>query len=155
MARIFDEKGTMHMNSRYDVAILGCGEAGIFAGYELMLRNPGLKVVALDQGADIYSRSCPIVAGKVKECIHCKVCDTMCGFGGDVYKRQGNIRCESNGRLTSFVISLPLYKDCLLYTSGWGFDPILADEENTFRAVELLGTIAMMLTGAFPMVRCG
>lgn len=35
---------------------------------------------------------------------------------------------------------------------GWGFDPILADEENTFRAVELLGTIAMMLTGAFPMV---
>ena len=35
---------------------------------------------------------------------------------------------------------------------GWGFEPILADEENTCRAVELLGTIAMMLTGAFPMV---
>lgn len=69
------------MNTRYDVAILGCGEAGIFAGYELMHRNPGLKVVALDQGADIYTRSCPIVAGKVKECIHCKVCGTMCGFG--------------------------------------------------------------------------
>ena len=33
-----------------------------------------------------------------------------------------------------------------------GLDSILADEENTFRAVELLGTIAMMLTGAFPMV---
>ena len=70
------------MNTRYDVAIIGCGEAGIFAGYELMHRNPGLKVVTLDQGADIYTRSCPIVAGKVKECIHCKVCDTMCGFGG-------------------------------------------------------------------------
>ena len=36
------------MNSRYDVAILGCGEAGIFAAYELMRKNPGLKVVALD-----------------------------------------------------------------------------------------------------------
>ena len=70
------------MNTRYDVAIIGCGEAGIFAGYELMRLRPGLKVVTLDQGADIYSRSCPIVAGKVKECIHCKVCDTMCGFGG-------------------------------------------------------------------------
>ena len=70
------------MNTRYDVAILGCGEAGIFAGYELMHRRPDLKVVALDQGADIYTRSCPIVAGKVKECIHCKVCGTMCGFGG-------------------------------------------------------------------------
>ena len=35
---------------------------------------------------------------------------------------------------------------------GWGFDPILADGGEHFRAVELLGTIAMMLTGAFPMV---
>ena len=47
------------MNTRYDVAIIGCGEAGIFAGYELMHRNPGLKVVTLDQGADIYTRSSP------------------------------------------------------------------------------------------------
>ena len=31
------------MNTRYDVAIIGCGEAGIFAGYELMHRHPGLK----------------------------------------------------------------------------------------------------------------
>ena len=38
------------MNTRYDVAIIGCGEAGIFAGYELMHRNPGLKVVTLDSG---------------------------------------------------------------------------------------------------------
>jgi len=35
---------------------------------------------------------------------------------------------------------------------GWGFDPILADENGTFRAMELLGSIAMMLTGAFPLV---
>lgn len=35
---------------------------------------------------------------------------------------------------------------------SWGFDPILGDKENTFRAMELLGSIAMMLTGAFPMV---
>ena len=37
------------MNTRYDVAIIGCGEAGIFAGYELMRRHPALKVVTLDQ----------------------------------------------------------------------------------------------------------
>lgn len=35
---------------------------------------------------------------------------------------------------------------------GWGFDPLIADEKEIFRAVELLGTIAMMLAGAFPMV---
>ena len=63
------------MNPLYDVAILGCGEAGIFAAYELAHHRPGLKVLALDQGRDIYHRSCPIVAGKVRECIHCSVCD--------------------------------------------------------------------------------
>ncbi|MEL7565900.1 MAG: ethanolamine utilization protein EutH [Dehalobacterium sp.] len=35
---------------------------------------------------------------------------------------------------------------------GWGFDPVLADKNQEFRAIELLGSIAMMLTGAFPMV---
>ena len=93
------------MNTRYDVAIIGCGEAGIFAGYELMRRHPELKVVTLDQGADIYSRSCPIVAGKVKECIHCKVCDTMCGFGGAGAFSDGkyNFTTAFGGWLTDFM----------------------------------------------------
>ena len=55
------------MSAKYDVIILGCGEAGIFAAYELAHSAPGLKVLAVDQGADIYHRSCPIVAGKVKQ----------------------------------------------------------------------------------------
>ena len=36
--------------------------AGIFAAYELSHLRPGLKLLALDQGQDIYHRSCPIVA---------------------------------------------------------------------------------------------
>ncbi len=39
-----------------------------------------------------------------------------------------------------------------LIFGGWGFDPMLADADESFRAIELLGSIAMMLTGAFPMV---
>lgn len=35
---------------------------------------------------------------------------------------------------------------------SWGFDPMIADEKEMFRSIELLGTIAMMLSGAFPMV---
>ena len=70
------------MNQRYDVIIIGCGEAGIYAGYELSLKNPSLKIGVFEQGRDIYKRRCPIVAKKVKQCINCKVCDTMCGFGG-------------------------------------------------------------------------
>ena len=42
------------MNAMYDVVILGCGEAGIFAAYELAHSRPDLKVLALDQGRDIY-----------------------------------------------------------------------------------------------------
>lgn len=33
------------MNANYDVVILGCGEAGIFAAYELTHLAPGLKIL--------------------------------------------------------------------------------------------------------------
>ena len=93
------------MSAVYDVIILGCGEAGIFAAYELSKLRPDLKVLALDQGKDIYTRSCPIVAGKVKECIHCKVCDTMCGFGGAGAFSDGkfNFTTQFGGWLTDFM----------------------------------------------------
>ena len=35
---------------------------------------------------------------------------------------------------------------------SWGFDSMFADEKEMFRSIELLGSIAMMLCGAFPMV---
>ena len=41
------------MTPNYDVIILGCGEAGSFAAYELSHLRPGLKLLALDQGQDI------------------------------------------------------------------------------------------------------
>ena len=93
------------MSTNYDVVILGCGEAGIFAAYELARLKPDLKVLALDQGHDIYRRSCPIVAGRVKECIHCAVCDTMCGFGGAGAFSDGkfNFTTEFGGWLTDWV----------------------------------------------------
>ena len=35
---------------------------------------------------------------------------------------------------------------------AWGFDPIMADAEDQFRALETAGYIGIMLAGAFPMV---
>jgi ethanolamine transporter len=35
---------------------------------------------------------------------------------------------------------------------GWGFAPIIADEADQFRALEIAGYIGIMLAGAFPMV---
>ena len=46
----------------YDVAIIGAGTAGVYAGYELLKLQPHLKIVILEMGADIYTRKCPIVA---------------------------------------------------------------------------------------------
>ena len=66
----------------YDVAIIGAGTAGVYAGYELLQLRPHLKILILEMGADIYKRQCPIVAGKVRECISCKPCSIMSGFGG-------------------------------------------------------------------------
>lgn len=69
-------------NSIYDVAIIGCGISGIFAGYELTKLDPHLKVVMLEQGSDILKRNCPTIGNKIKDCVKCKTCGIMRGFGG-------------------------------------------------------------------------
>ncbi len=66
----------------FDVAIIGCGISGIFAGYEFTKKNPDLKIVMIEQGHNIFGRNCPIVSNKTKDCIRCKTCDIMRGFGG-------------------------------------------------------------------------
>jgi len=66
----------------YDIAIIGAGPAGIFTAYELIEKNPNLKIVMIEQGNDIYSRKCPLSDGKIKQCVHCNPCAIMRGFGG-------------------------------------------------------------------------
>ena len=93
------------MRKTYDTLILGCGEAGVFAAYELRRSCPGLRVLVVDQGRDIYHRSCPIVAGKATSCVDCKVCHTMCGFGGAGAFSDGkyNFTTAFGGWLTDFM----------------------------------------------------
>jgi len=52
------------------------------------------------------------------------------------------------------VFSIVEYFTGLFTTTfgGWGFDPIIADEADQFRALEIAGYIGIMLAGAFPMV---
>lgn len=71
----------MKKNS-YDTIIVGCGTAGIFAGYELQKLMPGMDILMLEQGKDIYNRMCPIVEKRVSTCINCNSCGIMNGFGG-------------------------------------------------------------------------
>ncbi|MBP2652888.1 MAG: Pyridine nucleotide-disulfide oxidoreductase [Firmicutes bacterium] len=70
------------MNQSYDVAILGGGPAGIYAAYELAVKRPDASIIMIEAGNDIYSRHCPIAEKKVPNCINCKPCGIMRGFGG-------------------------------------------------------------------------
>jgi hypothetical protein len=66
----------------YDVIIVGAGPGGIFSAYELMQKNPELKLAVFETGASLEQRKCPIDGVKIKSCIKCKTCAIMNGFGG-------------------------------------------------------------------------
>lgn len=90
---------------QYDVAIIGSGPAAIFAAYELSIKAPGLKVVIVEEGNDIYKRKCPIADKKVTHCIRCRPCDIMRGFGGAGAFSDGkyNFTTEFGGWLNEFL----------------------------------------------------
>ncbi len=69
----------MRKQREYDVIIVGAGPAGVFAALELMQSD--LRVLLLEKGRDIESRSCPI-SGKAEKCLSCRPCAMVSGFGG-------------------------------------------------------------------------
>lgn len=67
---------------KYDVIIVGAGPGGIFSAYELIRKDPALKIAVFESGYPLEKRHCPIDGQKVKSCIKCKTCAIMSGFGG-------------------------------------------------------------------------
>ena len=67
------------MAKKYDVIIVGCGPAGIFASLELS--HAGIDVLLLDKGREIEARVCPIQGGS-ESCLFCAPCHLVSGFGG-------------------------------------------------------------------------
>jgi hypothetical protein len=66
---------------KYDVAIIGAGPAGLFAAYELITKNKGLKIALLDKGSCVKNRICPMNKNKVP-CQNCNPCAILSGYGG-------------------------------------------------------------------------
>ncbi len=93
------------MSTQYDVIIIGCGEAGLYAAYQLIQKTKDLKLLILDKGESIEKRICPITAGKVDHCINCKTCAIMNGFGGAGAFSDGkfNFTTDFGGWLTDFM----------------------------------------------------
>ena len=66
---------------KYDVAIIGAGPAGLFAAYELITKNEGLKIVLIDRGSNVKQRICPMSKKKLP-CQNCEPCAILSGYGG-------------------------------------------------------------------------
>ena len=88
-----------------DVLIVGAGPGGIFTAYELIERNPNLKIVVFEAGHALEQRHCPIDGEKIKSCIHCKSCSIMSGFGGAGAFSDGkyNITNDFGGTLYEYI----------------------------------------------------
>ncbi len=69
------------MKDIYDVIIVGAGPAGLFSTYELIVNNPKLKVMLVDEGKLADKRICPMNKFNVP-CANCKPCQILSGFGG-------------------------------------------------------------------------
>ena len=70
------------MDKKYDVIIIGAGPGGIFTAYELTKLRSDMKIAVFEAGGRLSERKCPIDGDKVKNCVHCKTCSIMSGFGG-------------------------------------------------------------------------
>lgn len=90
---------------KYDVIIIGAGPGGIFSAYELMQKQPRLKVAVFESGNPLEKRKCPIDGDKVKSCIKCKSCAIMNGFGGAGAFSDGkyNITNDFGGTLHEYI----------------------------------------------------
>ena len=90
---------------KYDVIIIGAGPGGIFSAYELVQKNPELKVAVFEAGHALDKRHCPIDGDKIKSCIGCKSCSIMSGFGGAGAFSDGkyNITNDFGGTLFEYI----------------------------------------------------
>ena len=89
----------------YDVIIIGAGPGGIFSAYELTQKAPSLKVAVFETGNPLSKRNCPIDGEKIKNCINCKSCSIMSGFGGAGAFSDGkyNITNDFGGSLYEYI----------------------------------------------------
>ena len=98
---------------KYDVVIVGAGPSGYFCAYELVKKNPELKVLLIDKGLSIENRHCPVLEHKLTRCPknakgyqECyPACSITNGFGGAGAYSDGkfNITSEFGGWLQDYI----------------------------------------------------
>ena len=111
----------------FDIIIIGSGPGGIFTAYELINKNPGLKIAIFELGNPLEKRKCPIDGEKIKACINCPSCAIMNGFGGAGAFSDGkyNITNQFGGTLHEYIgkkkaLELMHYVDEINVANGVG-----------------------------------
>ncbi len=89
----------------YKVIIIGAGPGGIFSAYELSRLMPDCKIAIFEAGNPLEKRKCPIDGKKIKNCIGCKTCAIMNGFGGAGAFSDGKYNITNNfgGTLHEYI----------------------------------------------------
>ena len=125
---------------KYDVIVVGAGPNGYFCSYELIKKDPSLKVLLIDKGHDITKRRCPVLEHKLDKCpVNQKgfrecypACSITSGFGGSGAYSDGkfNITTEFGGWLTQYMSDDELL-DIINYVDdvnlSFGATPVITD----------------------------
>lgn len=126
----------------YDVIVIGAGPGGIFATYELVKKQPGLSIGVFEAGHELAKRKCPIDGEKVKNCIHCKSCSIMSGFGGAGAFSDGkyNITNDFGGTLYEHIgkkqaIDLMKYVDTINMAYGGEGTKLYSTARTKFKKI--------------------
>lgn len=127
---------------RYDVIIIGAGPGGIFSAFELIKKNPELKVAVFESGHELSKRKCPIDGEKIKSCVSCKTCSIMSGFGGAGAFSDGkyNITNDFGGTLYKYIgkkqaLDLMRYVDEINVEYGGKGTKLYSTAGTTFKKV--------------------
>lgn len=92
------------MDKNYDIIIVGAGPSGIFCAYELISKNPELKILMLEKGNKIEDRKCP--KRKTGKCVNCSPCNITTGFSGAGAFSDGKLTLassETGGNLSELI----------------------------------------------------
>ena len=135
----------------YDVIIVGAGPGGIFAGYELVKKNPKLKVAIFEAGYPLEKRKCPIDGKTIKSCISCKQCSIMSGFGGAGAFSDGkyNITNDFGGTLFEYIgkeeaINLMNYVDSINMSHGGEGTRMFSSKNSQFSKLCLQNRLKLL-----------
>ncbi len=129
------------MQKRYDVIIVGAGPAGIFAALELVKEAPEMSILIIEKGKDIHDRCCPSKENNI-ECLHCKPCSIVNGWGGAGAFSDGKftMTTEFGGWLDEYiskkeVLDLIYYVD-KAYLDFGGTEIIYGKKDERIRALQ-------------------